>query len=155
MRIGYKSYWLVIFLFLSTFIVMTGCSSVSRPKSIYLEKKDDVYRKQNAEISHLFNHKKSGATVETGGIVQSLLKDDEIGTRHQKFILKLATDQTLLISHNIDSAPRIPNLRVGDEIIFRGKYEWNEQGGIIHWTHYDPKNAKARGWIVHDGKKYQ
>lgn len=84
-----------------------------------------------------------------------LLADDLKGSRHQRFILKLNTGQTLLVAHNIDLAPRIDNLSEGDEISFYGEYEWNDRGGVIHWTHYDPKGKHTAGWLVHDGKVYQ
>ena len=33
--------------------------------------------------------------------------------------------------------------------------EWNEQGGIIHWTHHDPDGRHLPGWIKHNGRTYQ
>ena len=35
------------------------------------------------------------------------LPDDNKGTRHQRFILKLSSGQTLLVAHNIDLADKI------------------------------------------------
>ena len=69
----------------------------------------------------------SGEWVEASGIVIKLLKDDNEGSRHQRFIVDLRNDQTLLIAHNIDLAPRIP-LAVGDRLKFRGMYESNDLG---------------------------
>jgi hypothetical protein len=64
---------------------------------------------------------------------------DNQGSRHQRFILKLNSSQTLLIAYNIDLAPKIKNLKVGDHVNFYGEYEWNSKGGVIHWTHHDGK----------------
>lgn len=89
------------------------------------------------------------------GIVTKILKDDLEGSRHQKFILKLDSGETLLISHNIDLAPRIESLSTGDSIEFFGEYEWNEKGGVMHWTHQDPGGRHAGGWIKHQGRTYQ
>ena len=63
--------------------------------------------------------------------------------------------QTVLISHNIDRAPRIDSLRVGDRVEFQGEYEWNPQGGVVHWTHHDPAGRHAGGWLKHEGKTYR
>jgi hypothetical protein len=87
------------------------------------------------------------------GKVIKLLKDDLSGSRHQKFLIKISPDTSLLISHNIDLAARIP-LKKNDEISLRGRYEWNNRGGVIHWTHHDPKGKKQGGWIKHHGKTY-
>jgi len=68
------------------------------------------------------------------------------GDRHQRFILRLSSGQTLLIVHNLDLAPRAPVER-GSRATVRGEYEWNEQGGVIHWTHHDPDGRRPGGWI--------
>jgi hypothetical protein len=46
-------------------------------------------------------------------------------------------------------------LEVGDRVEFSGEYEWNERGGVIHWTHRDPAGQHVDGWIRHDGHTYQ
>jgi hypothetical protein len=67
----------------------------------------------------------------------------------------LASSQTLLIAHNIDIATKIDAIREGDLISFYGEYEWNSQGGVIHWTHRDPNGIHIDGWLKHGGKIYQ
>ncbi|MBA5764809.1 DUF3465 domain-containing protein, partial [Vibrio sp. 404] len=27
-------------------------------------------------------------------------------------------------------------------------------GGVIHWTHKDPRNKHAHGWLKHQGRTY-
>jgi hypothetical protein len=90
----------------------------------------------------------------TGNIIR-ILNDDNQGSRHQKFILKLASNQTVLIAHNIDLAPRINSIATGDAIQFYGEYEWNKKGGVIHWTHRDPNGHHINGWLKHKGNTYQ
>ncbi|CAA6828734.1 MAG: Unknown protein [uncultured Thiotrichaceae bacterium] len=99
-------------------------------------------------------HQKSGWWLETEGVVIKNLKDDTKGHQHQKFLLKLAPDITLLVAHNIDLAPRA-NVQKGDKIKIRGRYEWNNRGGVLHWTHHDPKGRKEGGWIFANGKYFK
>jgi hypothetical protein len=61
----------------------------------------------------------------------------------------------LLVTHNIDLAPRIYDVREGDDVSFSGVYEWNPEGGVIHWTHHDPDGRHPGGWLKHNGKTYQ
>jgi len=93
-------------------------------------------------------------TVSGEGRVVAILPDDEKGSRHQRFLIELDSGQTLLVAHNIDVAPRVENLREGDNIRFSGEYEWNPEGGMIHWTHRDPSVRHPHGWIIHEGRKY-
>lgn len=97
----------------------------------------------------------AGRVVESSGTVTRLLADDNDGSRHQRFILRLASGQTVLVAHNIDLAPRIPALAVGDAVDFRGEYVANPQGGVIHWTHRDPQGRHSGGWLRHAGREYR
>jgi len=97
----------------------------------------------------------TGAMASGSGTVIRILPDDQAGSRHQRFIIKLSSGQTLLIAHNIDIAPRIGNLSMGDTVSFLGQYESNAKGGVVHWTHRDPKGLHAAGWLNHKGQMYQ
>lgn len=98
--------------------------------------------------------RRSGVWMETGGHVTRLLGDDNEGSRHQRFILDVGDGHTVMVSHNIDLARRIP-VRVGDTLSLRGRYEWNERGGVIHWTHHDPQGREQGGWIRSGGTLYE
>ncbi|MFC1235106.1 DUF3465 domain-containing protein [Vibrio sp. F74] len=108
----------------------------------------------DSELKQAFESRQSDVQVQGVGTVIRLLADDNKGSRHQKFILKLSNRQTLLVAHNIDLAPRISNLETGDVVEFYGEYEWNNRGGIIHWTHRDPRNKHKHGWLKHNGQVY-
>lgn len=101
-----------------------------------------------------YEERQNGVQVSGEGTVVRVLSDDERGSRHQRFILALDSGQTLLITHNIDIAPRIPGLQEGDQVEFSGVYEWNEEGGVVHWTHHDPEGIHQPGWIEHEGTVY-
>ncbi len=102
-----------------------------------------------------FAEQQSGKQVTGEGIVTKLLAYDTVGSRHQRFVLRLPSGQTLLVAHNIDLAPRLDSLRPGDAVEFNGVYEWNAKGGVIHWTHRDPAGRHQAGWLRHAGKTYQ
>ena len=95
-------------------------------------------------------------TVVAGtGEVVKILPDDTDGSRHQRFILRLPSGQTVLVAHNIDLAPRVAPLEAGDRIEFRGEYIWSEKGGTLHWTHHDPSGRHENGWLKHAGQTFQ
>lgn len=106
-------------------------------------------------LQQAFSNRQSDIQVEGRGTVIKVLSDDLDGSRHQRFILRLSSGQTLLVSHNIDLAPRINGLNTGDSVEFHGEYEWNPQGGVIHWTHHDPGGKHVGGWLKHSGNIYQ
>jgi hypothetical protein len=106
-------------------------------------------------IGRAFASRTSDLQVEGDGKVVRVLADDLDGSRHQRFIVELASGQTLLITHNIDIAPRIDGLEVGDSVRFNGEYVWNAKGGLLHWTHHDPQGRHVAGWVIHNGKTYK
>jgi len=132
---------------------------ISLPRSIINETPSSISEqstgKSDAIIANAFSNHQSNLQVSGQGVVTKLLPDDNRGSRHQKFIIKLSSDQTLLIAHNIDLAPRISSLREGDSVQFYGEYEWNEKGGVLHWTHRDPNGSHVDGWLEHQGQRYQ
>ena len=109
----------------------------------------------DGSVARLFEEQRSGEMAEGAGTVERVRRDDQEGSRHQRFILRLDSGQTLLVSHNIDLAPRVAELESGDEVLFRGQYEWNERGGVLHWTHHDPDGRRQGGWLRHEGATYR
>ena len=77
----------------------------------------------NQSIETAFHNQASNIQVEGEGTVIRILSDDLEKPRHQRFILRLASGQTLLVAHNIDLAPRIEDLAEGDRVAFNGEYE--------------------------------
>lgn len=106
-------------------------------------------------IGNAFNNEESNLQVSGSGRVSRILPDDNEGSRHQKFIIKLDSGQTILIAHNIDIALKVYDLSEGDQIEFYGEYEWNSKGGVVHWTHHDPDGSHEDGWLKHKGRIYQ
>ncbi|MDX2424223.1 MAG: DUF3465 domain-containing protein [Amphritea sp.] len=106
-------------------------------------------------IQQAYHSQQSNLQVRGTGIVSKTLSDDRKGSQHQRFILRLPSGITVLVAHNIDLAPRINGLQAGDSVSFNGEYEWNKQGGVIHWTHHDPSGRHIDGWLEHRGQRYR
>ncbi len=110
---------------------------------------------QNGQaILQAYKNQQSNLIVTATFTVEKNLPDDLVGSRHQKAIVALPSGLSLLLAHNIDLADRVP-MREGDTVEIRGEYEYNEKGGVIHWTHHDPRGRHADGWIKHRGQTYQ
>lgn len=107
------------------------------------------------QLQTAYEQQISNLQIEGRGRVIKTLPDDNKGSRHQRFILKLNSGRTLLVAHNIDLAPKIKGLKKGDMVDFYGEYEWSERGGVIHWTHHDPQGRHIGGWLKHNGKLYE
>ncbi|MFQ6333962.1 DUF3465 domain-containing protein [Methylophilus sp. 3sh_L] len=108
----------------------------------------------NTTLKQAFAQKQSHVWIEGTGTVKKLLADDTQGARHQRFLVSVSPEQTLLFAHNIDLAPRVADLKVGDQISFKGEYIYNPKGGIMHWTHHDPQ-GRQHGWITYHNHTYE
>lgn len=105
-------------------------------------------------IEAALSNQSSDISVTVEGSIINILSDDTSGDNHQRFIIQLSNKQTILIVHNIDIAPRIPDITVSADIYVHGDYVWNSQGGLIHWTHHDPEGLHENGWIIFKDVKY-
>ena len=128
-------------------LLWVGCGSAVQPSNSSAV--------DNSAIENAFQQRQSKVQVEGEGVVTRILSDDVSGSRHQRFIVRLGSGQTLLVTHNLDMAPRVAGLREGDVVRFYGEYAWNAEGGVVHWTHHDPEGRHPAGWLKHNGQTYQ
>lgn len=108
-----------------------------------------------AEISRAFATRTTLRQILVRAAVRKVLPDDIQGDRHQRFLVALADGRTLLVAHNIDLAARVPDLRPNTTIYLQGEFVWSAAGGVLHWTHKDPRGRHLDGWIQYFGKRYQ
>jgi len=110
----------------------------------------------NAAVERDYAEQRSTVEVTADGVVTRVLADDSgpSGT-HQRFIIRLSgATQTVLVDNNVTIGQRAP-VMPGDSVMVHGEYVWNDQGGLIHFTHHDPALAHEGGWIDYKGVRYQ
>lgn len=137
---------------------LSGHKQNQSPSSVMPEAQHTETKLSNNGVDTIkaaYEQRQSNVQVQGSGRVKAILRDDKDGSRHQKFILVLKNGLSILVAHNIDLAPKIPNLKKGDVVDFYGEYEYNPKGGVLHWTHRDPQNRHESGWLKHDGQIYQ
>lgn len=97
------------------------------------------------------DHTASGWVTVTGHVVQ-LLPDEQGRYRHQRFVLRCSSGQTVLIVNDISVGARVP-VRRGDLVSVHGEYVWNALGGLVHYTHHSDQGG-AGGWILYHDRVY-
>ena len=60
----------------------------------------------------------------------------------------------MLVDNNVTIGRRAP-VAPNDNVIVHGEYVWNDQGGLIHFTHHGPAPGHEGGWIELNGVRYQ
>ena len=107
-------------------------------------------------LQELYDARPNDRWVEGEATVYEIWDDDSDpeGGKHQRWTVKLRDGKSVLFAHNIDLAPRVP-LREGSRFRYRGEYIWKSKGGVLHWTHHDPRGRRTGGWIEVDGRRYE
>ena len=149
-----KKVLILVAVIIAGYLYLNGRSGIDL-QNVRASVTDNSTGSADSVIADAYANHKSNLQVSGEGTVTRLLPDDNKGSRHQKFIIALDSGQTLLVAHNIDTAPRIGSLRPGDTVQFSGEYEWNDKGGVIHWTHRDRAGFHKAGWLKHKGQTYQ
>ncbi|MBV8637898.1 MAG: DUF3465 domain-containing protein [Candidatus Eremiobacteraeota bacterium] len=112
----------------------------------------------NGRICAAYATQGSHGEVVASGVVRHVL-----GTRrgpsgeHEGFLLQLDGDCDLLlrVETNVDLTGPVP-LHDGERVIVKGEYEFDPMGGVVHWTHRDPRGHHPDGYVkADDGKVYQ
>jgi hypothetical protein len=130
-------------------------SNVARAPKPAISTTPSAISDSDRALQNAFDRRQSKLQIQGKATVYRILDDDLKGSRHQRFLLRTGTGLSLLVAHNIDIAPRIPSIKVGDTVEFYGVYEYNDKGGVLHWTHHDPGGRHVDGWLHHNGKNYR
>ncbi|MDR0851820.1 MAG: DUF3465 domain-containing protein [Clostridiales Family XIII bacterium] len=157
----YKSVAAVCFISIIMLFAVSACAQIASntTSDVSAQSTDIAYPSSQPEqtngsadldvFAQLYADHKSDVQVQGTGLVTKILDDDNDGDRHQRFIITLSSGQTLLIAHNIDIAPRVEPLEIGDTVEFYGEYYFTAEGGGIHWTHKDTSGKHVDGYIIH------
>ncbi|MGH7708459.1 MAG: DUF3465 domain-containing protein [Vulcanimicrobiaceae bacterium] len=102
----------------------------------------------------------SRVEVTASGSVARMLRVQRGGQfgPHEGFLLHLTGAPghglTVKVEDNLDLTGPIP-IHAGDAVVVRGEYEYNALGGVVHWTHHDPRGHHAAGYIQVGGRTYE
>lgn len=143
-------------LFIVAFAVsIGGCDksvgTIERPNYTKLTPSDALYE---TEVAAAQNNRQSHVVVTCTLPVKRMLRPDEKGEKHEKFLLQVSNGTTILVAHNTSRAPSVP-LSAGDIVTVHGEYIWNAKGGVIHWTHKSDTPRHEGGYIDFKGQRYQ
>lgn len=74
---------------------------------------------------------------------------------HEGFLMRLGSgcSVTVRVEVNTDFTGSIPVDR-GQHVLVKGEYEYYPLGGVIHWTHRDPRGRHAGGYVATGGRIY-
>ncbi|MGA8534028.1 MAG: DUF3465 domain-containing protein [Candidatus Tumulicola sp.] len=75
---------------------------------------------------------------------------------HEGFLMRLNSgcDVVVRVEANTDFTGTFP-LAAGDRVVVKGEYEFYPGGGVIHWTHRDPRGRHEDGYVEAGGRTYQ
>jgi hypothetical protein len=111
----------------------------------------------NDAICQAFNAQQSRVEVVADGTVTRDLglRAGRSGT-HEGYLLRLngGCNVILKVETNVDLTGPVP-IRQGEHAIVKGEYEWTRLGGVLHWTHHDPRGRHEGGFVEVDGHTYQ
>ncbi len=112
----------------------------------------------NAAVFDAWRAQRSHIEVTARGVIAR-----DLGTRagvsaaHEGFLLHLAGASgrglTVRVEANVDFTGPMP-IAAGESVIVRGEYEFDARGGVIHWTHRDPRGRHPGGYIEIQNKRY-
>lgn len=109
---------------------------------------------EDAEVIQAVERRRRVDFVEGRGmVVTRLLPDDNSGLRHQKWIVRLSNGASMQAVYNLDLCERV-DLQVGDKVAMGGQFVWTNQGALLHWLHYDPRERRPDGYVEVNGKVY-
>ena len=123
--------------------LLSGCAGAANP--------DD------AAICDAFHAGRSHQEVVADGkVVQVLGVAPGRVSPHEGFLMQLASGCNVVVrvEANTDFTGTFP-LTAGDGVVVKGEYEYYPRGGVVHWTHRDPRGRHEGGFIETGGRRYE
>jgi len=123
--------------------VLAGCAAQTSP--------------DNAAVCDAYNAGRSHVEVVAGGRVTRVLgiQNGRVSP-HEGFLMRLDSGCSVIVRVEVNTglAGTFP-IGDGDSVTVKGEYEYYSRGGVIHWTHHDPRFRHEAGFITVGGKTYQ
>jgi hypothetical protein len=110
----------------------------------------------DAAVCAAFSAQRSGVEVVARGRVTRVLGVQAgRSSPHEGFLLRLDSGCALVVrvEVNTDFTGTIP-LSIGSVVLVEGDYEYYSRGGVIHWTHRDPRGRHENGYVDVNGTMY-
>lgn len=123
-------------------VLAGGCASPSTPN--------------DAAVCDAYQAGRSHVEVVADGTVTRVLGVKAGRTSpHEGFLMKLGSgcDTIVRVEANTDFTGQF-SLAPGDRVTVKGEYEFYRLGGVIHWTHRDPRGRHEGGYVEVGGKTY-
>ena len=122
---------------------LAGCSTTQTPDDRAV---CDAYSGQRSHVEVVAD----GTITRLFGVAQGRVSP------HEGFLLRLASGCSLVVrvEANTDFTGPIP-LREGQSVAVKGEYEYYPGGGVVHWTHRDPRGRHEGGYISSGGQVYE
>ncbi len=111
----------------------------------------------DAAVCDAFQNARSHVEVVADGTVTRVLGiAPGVVSPHEGFLMRLNSGCATIVrvEVNTDLAGTFPVAR-GARVTVKGEYEYYPLGGVIHWTHHDPRGRHEAGFIEIGGKTYE
>lgn len=110
----------------------------------------------DAAVCAAYSAQRSGVEVVAQGRITRVLGIQPGRTSpHEGFLLRLDSGCALVVrvEVNTDLTGAIP-LSLSERVLVKGEYEYYPRGGVIHWTHRDPRGRHENGYVSANGTMY-
>lgn len=110
----------------------------------------------DAAVCAAFSAQRSGVEVVAQGSVTRVLGVQAgRSSPHEGFLLRLDSGCAIVVrvEVNTDFTGTIP-FSIGQRVLIKGDYEYYSRGGVIHWTHRDPRGRHENGYVDVNGTMY-
>jgi hypothetical protein len=109
-----------------------------------------VYDAWRRQLSHV-------EVTASGSVARVLGTSSGPSGVHESFLVHLrgagGHGLTVRVEDNVDLTGPIP-LAAGDDVEVRGEYIYDSSGGLIHYTHNDPRGRHPGGYVRAEGRTF-